>query len=400
MSRILNISFTQSAREPRLMRQVWLLEHDHEVTVIGYGDAPEANVEFIPFSGSGNPEPPPTGWKYTVKRFLKRIIGPFDPRPLAWPIKMLSGQFEKIYWSGPLVHRALELARGRRFDLVIAHDIRVLPVALRIAGDTPVLYDAHEYAPRQYEEDWYWRITSGRYYRYLCAKYLPRAAGMLTVGEGIANEYRDRFGIDSVVIRNAPYFQDLSPSRNSRDQIRMVHHGGANPGRRIETFIEAMAQLDERFHLDLILVDNSDYVDRLKQLAGSNPRIRFLDPVPMAEICSMLNGYDIGLFCIPPVSFNQRHCLPNKVFEFVQARLAVVSGPTPEVVKLIDQYGFGCVSKSFKTDDFVDAIESVTPESLAAYKQAAHEAAQDLCFENEALRLRAEVDRLLNADKP
>ena len=34
----------------------------------------------------------------------------------------------------------------------------------------------------------------------------------------------------------------------------MVHHGGASPSRRLETMIEAMDQLDDRFRLDFMLL--------------------------------------------------------------------------------------------------------------------------------------------------
>ena len=46
------------------------------------------------------------------------------------------------------------------FDLILANDIETLPLAFRLKGNsgTKVIFDAHEYATRQFENDRKWRI--------------------------------------------------------------------------------------------------------------------------------------------------------------------------------------------------------------------------------------------------
>lgn len=40
---------------------------------------------------------------------------------------------------------------------------------------------------------------------------------------------------------------------------------------------------------------------------------------------------------IPPATFNHIWCLPNKFFDFLQARLGIVTGPSPERARIVDE---------------------------------------------------------------
>ena len=57
----------------------------------------------------------------------------------------------------------------------------------------------------------------------------------------------------------------------------------------------------------------------------------------MHELPRMANDYDVGLYLLPPTNFNQRYALPNKFFEFIQGRLAIAIGPSPEMAKLVER---------------------------------------------------------------
>jgi len=98
----------------------------------------------------------------------------------------------------------------------------------------------------------------------------------------------------------------------------------------------------------------------------------------MTEICQALNDYDMGIFLLPPVNFNYAHALPNKFFEFIQARLAVAIGPSPEMASIVEEYGFGVVAKSFNPADLGVALSRMSEADLVRYKLAADIAAESL----------------------
>ena len=359
MKTILVISYSNLAADPRVNRQIrWLSEFYH-VIAAGLGDPGVPGVRFISLSHM-----PPQ------KSFLARGNS---------ALQILARRFERHYWRLPATLKGLEVLTGVQADLILANDIEALPLAVRLAGDNPVIFDAHEYAPRQFDNSLHWRVFLQPYRAYLCRAYIPRTAAMFTVCQGIADQYRRDTGVTPVVLTNAPEYHDIQPHLSSAGEgasqaaakIRMIHHGAASPPREIERMIAAMRHLDERFELDFLLVPGSkDYISHLEEMARPDPRIRFLPPVPMRELVRFSSIYDIGVFLVPPTTFNLRHTLPNKFFEFIQARLAVAVGPSPEMARIVAQNGCGVVAADF------------TPEALAAALTGLDHAKIDMMKQN------------------
>lgn len=160
--------------------------------------------------------------------------------------------------------------------------------------------------------------------------------------------------------------------------------------------IEMMRDLDHRYSLDLMLVDRDpSYLSRLRDLAAADSRIRFRPPVPMEDIPETINKYDIGVFLLPPVNFNYRAALPNKFFEFIQARLAVAIGPSPEMERLATKYGFGIVARNFEPRELAACISALSAEDIEHLKHQADQASHELHAGWSAEILLSEVQRLL-----
>ena len=83
----------------------------------------------------------------------------------------------------------IELLKDRKFDLIIANDVETLPLAFAFPYNSKVIFDAHEYAPRHFEDKRMWRLFFQKFNLWLCEKYIPKVAAMMTVGRGLANEY-------------------------------------------------------------------------------------------------------------------------------------------------------------------------------------------------------------------
>ena len=371
------LSFSHLGTDPRVHRQIGVLAQQFAVTAIGWGPPAVPGVAFRPV--------PPVHWALRGKILAALLL------------KL--GRFEQAYWSSHCVRAAAAVLQRETFDLIVANDIQTLPLALRYRSGARVLFDAHEYAPLEFEESPKWRFFFQRYYEYLCQRYVPLADAAITVCDGIAGEFGRTVGARMTIIHNSPAFQDLLPSHAAHGTpIRLVHHGGAIPSRRLETMIEVMRHLDDRFTLDLILVPSVPrYLDRLKGLAAGDRRIRFPPPAPMLQLPAVLNAYDVGIYLLPPNNFNNRHALPNKFFEFVQARLAIAIGPSPEMAVLVNRYGMGVVSQDFSPSAFAQAVSSLDRARIGQYKAAAAIAARELSFEQDGATFLQLIDRTLSA---
>lgn len=312
------------------------------------------------------------------------------PRPCMRP-------HSRLLRNLPLVFRLFhQVDRGRfevskiasdfqhqKYDLIIVEDLMMLPLAMKIRNKARVIFDAREFYPAQQEDAWLFRMVIRPYYLHLCSTYLHHCDAVITVSPGLASAYKKTFGIDSHLIRSTPSGLDCLPRPLTPGRIRVVHHGMANKNRCLENMIDVFKFLDERFELDFYLVGKADYLNKLKKQAAENPRIRFQDPVPFLEIGNMLTQYDIGLFFAEPQTLNLWHCLPNKLFEFIQARLMVAIGPSPDMADLVNHFECGLVSESFDPKEMADRLNALTKEDIMRFKHQSHKAALELCWEEE-----------------
>jgi glycosyltransferase involved in cell wall biosynthesis len=346
------------------MRQIYFLNSQYRVTAIGFGSKFEGLYEFHEIELKSS--------------ILKRFIAAF---------LLLLGRYDSYYWSRSYVVDSYNKILFKNFDVVIANDLMALPLGMKIAeeGKSKLIFDAHEYAPREFEDLWRWRFLFQSFNYEYCKRYLPKVDGMMTVCQGIADEYEKNFGVKPVVITNAPAYYELTPSIVQYDLVRMIHHGGAMPSRHLDGMIEMMDYLEDRFTLDFMLVPSSrEYLDRLKVKASSNNRIRFLDPVPMQDIPKTCNMYDIGVYLLPPVSFNSKFALPNKLFEFIQARIGVAIGPSPEMARIVKKYKCGVVADDFSPINLAAKLNALTADQVLYFKNKSHAAAKELCAEANA----------------
>ncbi len=284
---------------------------------------------------------------------------------------------------------------GGQFDILIVEDLQLLPLAFSVKQKARVIFDAREYYPRQNEGNIWFEIVEKRRRIELCRRFLPLCDAVLTVSEGLAKEYRKEFGVEATVVRSAPQYVEIEATPCSSKKIRMVYHGAASKNRKLENLIRILELLDDRFTLDMILVSDESYQKKLKKRAADKPRIGFLKPVPFEEIVPTLNRYDIGFLYYEPTGFNIANCLPNKFFEYIQARLMVAIGPSPDMAELVSRYECGVVSEEFSVESMAKILNSLTPEAVNRMKQSSCSAAQNLCFEREEKKLEDIIQNVL-----
>lgn len=189
------------------------------------------------------------------------------------------------------------------------------------------------------------------------------------------------------LFRSLPSKSSHTYTQLKSDQIRMVHHGGALRNRKLEKMIEIIQKLDDSFSLDLYLTADQKYIQELKNKASNCPRVRFCDPVGFHEIIPMLRNYHIGLYYSEPTSFNNLHCLPNKLFEFIQAGLMVAIGPSPDMAEIVHKYQCGIVADTFTVESMVSALSQLTNRKIVEYRKNSLMAASILNYEEESKKL-------------
>lgn len=368
--RLLILSFSPIASDARVLKQVALFSEGYEVITCGYGPAPDGVVEHIEVPSDLRI------WQY--------------PRAL-----VVARQYRRAYWTNAAISFAREKLADRAFDIVFADDADAVPLALDLRPGAGVHADLHEYSPRLHEEDWKFRWFVGPFYSWMTRRCVTRAMSWTTVSEGLAREYARVFGFDPVVVTNAAPYREVEPSA-VHSPLRLVHSGAGLRNRHLDVTVAGVMTAERACTLDLYLTANDPaYLEELRaQAASSSGRIRIMDPVPYSELITTLQDYDVGVHVLPPVNFNNRWALPNKLFDYIQARLGVIVGPSPEMAGYVRDYDLGAVGEDYTAEALAAVLESTADHDVASWKASAARNSQRLSSEAEVVKWKDAVDRL------
>ncbi len=380
--KILIICQSDFKNEPRVIKQIKALKDHYELVYAG-PEALDQEVQFV--------------------RIQQNCIHHNFLRHYPFLIRKIVSFFLKILFIFEKVQdKTFKKLNKIDFDLLIAHHLTSLSLASRLAvcKQSKLLFNAHEYYPLEFEDRDDWVKNTQTVYVNLCQKYLTKIDGMFSVSEGIADKYEEEFGIKSEVVLNTRDYCNLKPSVTSESKIKLIHHGAAMPSRRIEQMMEMMNFLDDRFTLDLMLMRTDEkYYNFLVQKAKDNSRIHFIEPVSSEEVPSRTNHYDIGVHLLPPINFNHQHALPNKLFDFIQARLAIAIGPSPGMASLVQKYNLGVISDDFSPLSLAKKLNVLTSQEIMYYKNQCDQFAHELSSEKTMEVIRNSVEKLLSAQR-
>lgn len=356
--RLLILSFSRISADARVLKQVHLFKEQYRVITCGYGPKPDGVEDHIEIPENL------VAWKYPRAAVIARA-------------------YARAYWGNPVIAHLRPLLRRGHYDIILANDIDTAGLALSLKPARGVHLDLHEYCPRMKEELFRWKLFMGPFMAWMVRKFGKQVNSITTVATHIAEEYRRQFGVQAGVVTNAAPFVDRTPTP-VHTPIRLVHSGAAKKGRFLEVTLDAMDALKSDATLDLFLTQNhGEYFESLRARIQGMRNVVLHDPVPYDQLNSTLSKYDVGIFLLPPVNFNYEWTLPNKFFDFVQARLGIIIGPSPEMAAVLTRANLGVVTEDFSSDALARAIDSLTPETVATYKASAHNAAAALSAEEQ-----------------
>ncbi|MDT0156758.1 hypothetical protein Q9R19_03865 [Microbacterium sp. ARD32] len=378
--RILCISFSDIRSDARVLRQLEVLARFGDVTTLSYGARPDAAADHLE---------------------LDRALPSLPQTPLG-VAKLALRRFASVALDAPAMVAARGLLADREFDVVVANEARALPLAFAVAGSPKIWCDLHEWAPAERTHVLSWRLLVAPFMYWVCARYLPRVDAATTINTSIADMYAEQFGVRPEIVRNArPFVPELSPSPVTEGLTRLVHSGGAVPGRNIEAIIDAVDRLGEGYSLDLFLIPSRQgdaYWQKLTERIERSPRTTLHPAVPPDDLPAALNPFDLGVFLLPPHTPNHRLMLPNKFFDFVQARLGMVYGTSVETDRLIGDHGLGVVTPGYSAEDLVHALRGMTAARIRQYKEAADGVAESMSSDADVLVEEGILVRLTDGD--
>ena len=265
-------------------------------------------------------------------------------------------------------------------DLLIVEDITLLPFACDYKRHFPscqILIDLREFYPLEYENDCQWLLGLGRLFKHLCETYLPYVDLALSVSEGLCERYRYDYGIECEVFYSLPPYYPLSPHFTPKTNIKILYHGFISPDRSSFELLDLgrkLLELGNTYKLFVMALSNQKgFLESFCDQAQEIPTLEVLPPIKMQDIIPFSASFDIGLIPFKPTTFNLSHCMPNKFFEYLQARLCIVSTPLEDISKFLKQYSFGVCSNGSEVDCIFQTLSNLSPSLIDTFKMHAHQ---------------------------
>jgi glycosyltransferase involved in cell wall biosynthesis len=227
---------------------------------------------------------------------------------------------------------------------------------------------------------------------------VPKLKHGITVNQSIANILRERYGVPFMVLRNMPYRYHPKTKKTRQElglpedkKIIILQGNGINVRRGAEEAVEAMKYL--KVPAVLLVVGNGDVIPVLKETVSAenlSDRVIFKGRLPFDEMMQYTCNADLGITFDKGDNLNYLYSLPNKIFDYIQAEIPVLSSRLPELEGIIHQYEIGECIDSHHPEHIAQMLElCLTNEELRLkWHKNLSLAANILCRENEEIELR------------
>jgi glycosyltransferase involved in cell wall biosynthesis len=258
-------------------------------------------------------------------------------------------------------------------DVVHANDLDTLPAGFLLARRwrARLVYDAHELysefdapVPRVTQ-----RLTLA-----LEGGLARRADAVVTVSDGIAAELVKRLRLRRapLVVMNAPPRAELPARAASEGPLRAVYQGRLGPGRDLDDVLAAVDGNGVELSLRIPLADPGA-LRRTVAERGLAQRVHVLEPVPPTEVLEALLDFDVGILFDRPQTRNSELSMPNKLFEYLMAGLAVVAPRLETIGPLLEQERVGLTYEPGDRSGLPEALERLAGDRdlLAELRQRA-----------------------------
>lgn len=313
---------------------------------------------------------------------------------------LLARRIEFLILLNLLIQRTrifIACKRLNRFNYYHANDMDTLIAGYILAKRNKgiLIYDAHEIWPHQNpgrNSLTVWLLEQVERF------FIKRAEVVITVNKLIANHFYQRYKLKKVpyVLMNCPLFYKLNKKRIEAEKRKLKQKFSLNSEVKIVLYqgkfaiqrgIEDLIDASKFFSKDLILIvrgPENDYYQKLVEYARERKilgtKVFFDSPVAMEEMIVKGAAVDIGILNFLPLSLNNYYILPNKIFEYMAAGLAVASSNMPALSELIRKWRFGIIIPRNNPKGIARKLNSLCANDnhLSTYKKNSLKAAQVL----------------------
>ncbi|MBI4649503.1 MAG: glycosyltransferase [Bacteroidia bacterium] len=277
-------------------------------------------------------------------------------------------------------------------DIFVANDLDTLPANFfaSIIRRKKLVYDSHEYFTEMPELEG--RRYTKKVWLTIEKAILPKIKYSYTVCDSLARIYIEKYNINMKVVRNLPMAIPAEEAVNNskgKNQPVIIYQGALNKGRGLEPLIKAMQYID---NAELHIIGDGDIAIKLKELASQlslTEKVIFKGRLPFEALPELTRKAWIGISIEETVGLNYYYSLPNKLFDYIQAKVPVLTSGHPEMRSIVEGENIGMIIENHEPQHIASKLKiMLTDSSLQEiWKKNLETASKKYCWENEKVKL-------------
>lgn len=276
----------------------------------------------------------------------------------------------------------------RKADILLANDLDTLPANYFISKikGSKLIFDSHEYFSETPEV--FQRRFVRNFWLFIEKMMIGGCDQYYTVSGKLADIYLQKYNIRFNVIRNLPV--SLPENFTNSNSRIIIYQGSINVGRGLELMLQAMVLLPDAI---LVIAGDGPELKKLKEIANSLnvlARVQFTGTLLPDRLRELTRKAAVGISIEEAVGQSYFAALPNKLFDYIQAGIPVLTSNLPEMVAIVKLYEVGMILEERTPEGLVSVLQLMLGDEVKRklWKEKIASARRELCWEKEEIKLK------------
>ncbi len=332
------------------------------------------------------------GFDVTLVGFKRKNSKPLEQRPfkqVRLPIIAEQGKVMYIFYWISLFFFLLR----RKDDVLCAIDIdTILPVyyVSRIRRVKRV-YDAHEIFTELKEV--ISRPAVYKMWSWIANHCVPNFKTGYTIGDSYADYFKQKYGVEYGVVRNATILKPLQiPEKKERI---ILYQGWVNVGRCFEQLIPAMQYVNSQ----LVVCGEGNFYAQAKELVQQyklESKVIFKGYIPPSALLDYTRNAYIGITLFEDTALSNRLSLANRFFDYMHSGVPQLCNKYPEYERVNSEYEVAALVPDLTAECIAEKLNNLLNDEryYNRLQQNCIAAREKYCWQEEEKKLIAIYNQL------